>query len=45
MWAGMSYRSALRPLKSFEKAFDPLFAKWNAAGQLAVGMADGSFAG
>ena len=44
MWAGMSYKSNLIPLKTSQKAFDPLFAKWNQAGQLAAGMADGGFA-
>jgi len=44
MWAGMAYKSNLIPLKTSQKAFDPLFAKWNDAGQLAAGMADGCFA-
>mmetsp|Transcript_10863 Transcript_10863/g.24249 ORF Transcript_10863/g.24249 Transcript_10863/m.24249 type:complete len:890 (+) Transcript_10863:3-2672(+) len=44
MWAGMQYKSGIVPIKSSQKTFDPIFAKWNNAGQLAAGMADGTFA-
>ena len=41
MWSGMSYKSYFA---TSSKAFDPRFTIWNLAGQLAVGMSDGSFA-
>ena len=43
MWSGMAYKT-FNPLAKSTRAFDPLIAKWNLAGQLAVGMTDGSFA-
>jgi len=44
MWSGMSYKNSFMPLRKSMKTFDPAVAKWNPAGQLAVGMQDGSFA-
>jgi len=44
MWSGMSYKHSIIPLRKSTKAFDPVFLSWNLAGQLAVGMADGTFA-
>lgn len=44
MWAGMQYKSSIVSMKQQQKDFDPLFSKWNKAGQLAAGMSDGSFA-
>jgi len=44
MWSGMSYKSSFSPLRKSTKTFDPAVAMWNLAGQLAVGMHDGSFA-
>lgn len=43
MWSGMSYKSFI-PLRKSQRVFDPKVASWNLAGQLAVGMHDGSFA-
>jgi len=44
MWSGMAYKNRLSLARSSTKNFDPRVAVWNLAGQLAVGMADGSFA-
>ena len=44
MWSGMSYKSMFMPLRKSTKAFDPIWSSWNLAGQLAVGMQDGTFA-
>jgi len=44
MWSGMAYKNRLSSARSSQKNFDPRVAVWNLAGQLAVGMVDGSFA-
>ena len=44
MWSGMAYKSGIIPFSKSTRAFDPVFTSWNLAGQLAVGMADGTFA-
>lgn len=44
MWSGMQYKSSFSPLRKSNKTFDPSITAWNFAGQLAVGMTDGSFA-
>ena len=47
MWSGMEYKRQANPLASLgskPKGFDPLFARWSAAGMLVLGMADGGFA-
>ena len=41
---GTRYRSSLIKLPSSHREFDPLVQSWSAAGQLVVGMSDGSFA-
>ena len=44
MWTGMSYKNSSLVFSKGQKDFDPCFARWSRAGQLAIGMADGSFA-
>ena len=44
MWSGMRYRNSLNKFSSSHREFDPLVQSWSAAGQLVVGMSDGSFA-
>jgi len=44
MWSGMSYKNNLFSFSKDAKAFDPLFAAWSKAGQLALGLSDGNFA-
>ena len=44
MWSGMRYRNSLNKFTSSHREFDPLVQSWSAAGQLVVGMSDGSFA-
>lgn len=51
MWSGMAWKGGIRDfriskkgLRKPPKPFDPVVAKWNLAGQLALGMSDGSFA-
>ena len=44
MWSGMAYKHALVPMRKSNRAFDPVWSQWNLAGQLAVGMSDGTFA-
>jgi len=44
MWSGMSYKHSIIPLRKSMRSFDPVFAQWNLAGQLEVGMQDGTFA-
>jgi len=44
MWSGMSYKHSIIPLRKSMRSFDPVYASWNLAGQLAVGMQDGTFA-
>ena len=41
MWSGMSYKGMFT---KGQKQFDPAITTWNLAGQLAVGMQDGTFA-
>ena len=40
----MRYRNSLIKFSSRHREFDPLVQSWSAAGQLVVGMSDGSFA-
>ena len=44
MWSGMTYKSPLAKFGSSHKEFDPLVQRWSAAGQVVLGMTDGSFA-
>ena len=44
MWSGMRSRNSLNKFASSHREFDPLVQSWSAAGQLVVGMSDGSFA-
>ena len=44
MWSGMAYKSPLAKFGSAHKEFDPLVQRWSAAGQIVLGMMDGSFA-
>mmetsp|Transcript_15229 Transcript_15229/g.34989 ORF Transcript_15229/g.34989 Transcript_15229/m.34989 type:complete len:573 (-) Transcript_15229:171-1889(-) len=44
MWSGMAYRNNLLSFSKENKSFDPLWARWSKAGQLALGLADGNFA-
>ena len=40
----MKYKNPLVTFTSSHKEFDPLVQSWSAAGQLVLGMSDGSFA-
>ena len=44
MWSGMRSRNSLNKFAASHREFDPLVQSWSAAGQLVVGMSDGSFA-
>mmetsp|Transcript_25333 Transcript_25333/g.69800 ORF Transcript_25333/g.69800 Transcript_25333/m.69800 type:complete len:732 (+) Transcript_25333:694-2889(+) len=44
MWTGMQATDSLMRLSADSKSFDPTSACWSRAGQLAIGMSDGSFA-
>lgn len=44
MWTGMQSSGAFLRLSADSSSFDPTSACWSRAGQLAVGMSDGSFA-